>query len=110
MAASIGRRRGPNGILLPCGNLLPHAASVNRLLSVASRIFLSRIGPRAFKLGAIARARADFDRAVKWHRDHSKLRQPGWSQELDSFQAEAKALLDGPPPELPADVFAPDHP
>jgi WD40 repeat protein/tetratricopeptide (TPR) repeat protein len=66
-----------------------------------------------FKLGQIARARADFDHAKKWRRDHPNLTQPGWSGELDAFQAEARALLGGPPPELPADVFArepPDHP
>jgi serine/threonine protein kinase/WD40 repeat protein len=63
-----------------------------------------------FKLGQIAQARADLDRAVKWRRDHPNLTQPGWSDELDAFQAEAKALLGGPPAELPADVFAPqDH-
>jgi tetratricopeptide (TPR) repeat protein len=59
-----------------------------------------------FKLGDIARARADFDGAMKWRRDHPNLAQPGWSDELDAFQAEAKALLDSPPPALPADVFA----
>jgi serine/threonine protein kinase/WD40 repeat protein len=59
-----------------------------------------------FKLGQITQARADFDRAVKWRRDHPNLTQPGWSDELDAFQAEARALLDGPPAELPADVFA----
>jgi WD40 repeat protein/Flp pilus assembly protein TadD len=62
------------------------------------------------KLGEIARARTDFDRAVQWRRDHPNLTQPGWSQELDAFQAEAQALLDGPPPGLPADVFAPEPP
>jgi WD40 repeat protein/Tfp pilus assembly protein PilF len=62
-----------------------------------------------YKLGEIARARADFDRAVQWRRDHPNLAQPGWSQELDAFQAEAQALLNGPP-ELPADVFAPELP
>jgi hypothetical protein len=61
-----------------------------------------------FKLGQIAQARADFDRAVKWRRDHPNLTQPGWSDDLDAFQTEARALLDGPPAELPADVFAPD--
>jgi hypothetical protein len=60
-----------------------------------------------FKLGQIAQARADFDRAVKWRLDHPNLIQPGWSDELDAFQAEARALLDGRPAELPADVFAP---
>jgi serine/threonine protein kinase/WD40 repeat protein len=61
-----------------------------------------------FKLGQIAQARADFDRAVKWRRDHPNLTQPDWSDELDAFQTEARALLDGPPAELPADVFAPE--
>jgi tetratricopeptide (TPR) repeat protein len=61
-----------------------------------------------FKLGQIAQARADFDRAVRWRRDHLNLTQPGWSDYLDAFQAEARALLDGPPAELPADVFAPE--
>jgi tetratricopeptide (TPR) repeat protein len=59
------------------------------------------------RLGRAAEARADFDRAVKWRRDHPNLAQPGWSEELDAFQAEARALLDGPSPELPAEVFAP---
>jgi hypothetical protein len=44
---------------------------------------------------------------VKWRRDHPNLSQPGWSEELDAFEAEARDLLDGPPPDLPADVFAP---
>jgi tetratricopeptide (TPR) repeat protein len=59
------------------------------------------------QLGQIARARADFDRAVRWRRDHPNPPQPGWSEELDTFQAEGQALLDGPTFELPADVFAP---
>jgi hypothetical protein len=61
-----------------------------------------------YKLGQIAQARADFDRAVRWRRDHLNPTQPGWSDELDAFQTEALALLDGPPAELPADVFAPE--
>jgi tetratricopeptide (TPR) repeat protein len=61
-----------------------------------------------FKLGQIAQARADFDRAVKWRRDHPNLTQPGGFDELDAFQTEAQALLDGPPAEQPADVFAPE--
>jgi serine/threonine protein kinase/WD40 repeat protein/tetratricopeptide (TPR) repeat protein len=66
-----------------------------------------------YRLGCVAEARADFDRAVKWRRDHPNPAQPGWSVDLDAFQAEARALLDAPPPELPTDVFAPgppDHP
>jgi tetratricopeptide (TPR) repeat protein len=62
-----------------------------------------------FQLGQIARARADSDRAVKWRRDHPNL-PAQWSAELDAFQAEALALLNGPPPELPADVFALEPP
>jgi tetratricopeptide (TPR) repeat protein len=61
-----------------------------------------------FKLGQIAQARSDFDRAVKWRHDHPNLTRPGWSDELDAFQNEARALLDGPPAELPTDVFAPE--
>jgi hypothetical protein len=63
-----------------------------------------------FKLGETARARADFDRALKWRRDHPKLTQPRWNEELDAFQAEARALLDGSSAELPADVFATEPP
>jgi WD40 repeat protein len=74
---------------------------------------LSFLAMARYRLGRVAEARADFDRALKWRRDHPNLSQPGWSAELDAFQAEARALLDGPHPELPADVFAPgppDHP
>jgi hypothetical protein len=59
------------------------------------------------QLGQIAQARADFDRAVRWRRDHPNLTQPSWNEELDTFQAEAQALLDGSSPDLPADVFGP---
>jgi hypothetical protein len=61
-----------------------------------------------YRLGRVAEARADFDRARKWRRDHPNPGQPGWSEELDAFQAEARALLDGQPHELPAGVFAPE--
>jgi hypothetical protein len=63
-----------------------------------------------FQLGEIARARTDLGRAVKWRRDHPNRAQPGWSQELDGFQAEAQALLNGSPPELPDDVFSSEPP
>jgi WD40 repeat protein len=63
-----------------------------------------------YRLGRVAAARADFDRALKWRRDHPNPGQPGWSEELDAFEAEAQALLNGAPPELPADVFAPEAP
>lgn len=33
-----------------------------------------------------------------------------WASDLDAFQAEARALLDGPSPRFPADVFAPGLP
>jgi tetratricopeptide (TPR) repeat protein len=58
------------------------------------------------RLGQVAQARADFDRAIRWRRDHPNLPQPGWSEELDAFQAEAEAVLAVPVGELPADVFA----
>ena len=60
-----------------------------------------------YRLSEIARARADFDRAVKWRREHLNLTEPRWNEELDAFQAEARALLGSQPLELPPDVFAP---
>jgi serine/threonine protein kinase/WD40 repeat protein len=59
-----------------------------------------------YRLGRVAEARADFNRAIQWRRDHPNLTQPGWSEELDAFQAEAEAVLAGPGVELPEDVFA----
>jgi WD40 repeat protein len=59
-----------------------------------------------FKLGRVAEARADFDRAVRWRRDHPNL-PAQWSEDLNMFQAEAEDLLHGPLAELPASVFAP---
>jgi tetratricopeptide (TPR) repeat protein len=58
------------------------------------------------RLGQVAQARTDFDRAMRWRRDHPNLTQPGWSEDLDAFQAEAESVLAGPVGELPADVFA----
>jgi serine/threonine protein kinase/WD40 repeat protein len=63
-----------------------------------------------FQLGQIDRARADFYRALMWRHDQPKPPQPGGTQELDAFEAEARALLDGRPAELPADAFAPGPP
>jgi WD40 repeat protein/Tfp pilus assembly protein PilF len=62
------------------------------------------------RLGQATRARAAFDRAVAWRRDHPGRPDPASAAELDPFQAEARAVLDGPPPELPADVFARGRP
>ncbi|MGO9464152.1 MAG: protein kinase domain-containing protein [Isosphaeraceae bacterium] len=59
------------------------------------------------KLGQIGRARADFDRALRWRREHQNPAQTEWSEQLDMFQAEAEELLAGAGAELPADVFAP---
>jgi WD40 repeat protein len=59
-----------------------------------------------YRLGRAAEARADFECAVRWRRDHPNLRDPSWSRELDEFQAEAQAVLNAPPDELPANVFA----
>jgi serine/threonine protein kinase/WD40 repeat protein/tetratricopeptide (TPR) repeat protein len=64
------------------------------------------------RLGHVTEARADFDRALLWRRDHPNLSQSGWAPELDAFQAEAEAALADPKPDLPDDVFAPptEHP
>jgi hypothetical protein len=62
-----------------------------------------------YNLGQIAQARADFDRAVQWRREHPNL-PAQWTAELDAFRAEVRALLDDTPAELPADVFAPGPP
>jgi Flp pilus assembly protein TadD len=59
------------------------------------------------RLGHAVQARACFDPAVQWRRNHPNPPQPTWNEELDAFQAEARALLDGPPIDLPAAVFAP---
>jgi len=61
------------------------------------------------KLGQLDRARADFHRALRWRREHPNPAGPGWSEELDMFQAEAEALLNAALPPLPANPFAPDH-
>ena len=58
------------------------------------------------RLGQTVQARADFDRALRWRQEHPR-QPPQWANELDAFQAEAEAVLAGPPGELPADVFAP---
>jgi serine/threonine protein kinase/tetratricopeptide (TPR) repeat protein len=60
-----------------------------------------------FRTGRVDGGRADFDRAVQWRRDHPSVPQPGWNEQLDAFQAEARALLDGRSRDLPAEVFAP---
>jgi tetratricopeptide (TPR) repeat protein len=57
------------------------------------------------QLGQTARARAEYDRALRWRRDHSNLPAP-WIAELDAFQAEAEAVLATPGDELPGDVLA----
>ena len=61
-----------------------------------------------FELGQPGAARTDFLRAVQWRREHPNPRGPGWNEELDDFQAEAQALLEGRPGDLPLDVFAPE--
>jgi WD40 repeat protein/Tfp pilus assembly protein PilF len=58
------------------------------------------------KLGQTARARADFDRALQWVREHPQ-QHPQSAKELGAFQAEAEAVLAGPPGEPPDDLFAP---
>jgi serine/threonine protein kinase/WD40 repeat protein/Flp pilus assembly protein TadD len=60
------------------------------------------------RLGQTTQARADFDRALRWRREHPTLAQLGWSEELDQFRAEAEEVLAGASGLLPADVFAPE--
>ncbi len=61
------------------------------------------------KLGQAAQARADFASAVEWRRSHPNQTGPGWTEELDEFQAEAQNLLKAAPAELPNDLFGPDR-
>lgn len=58
------------------------------------------------RLGQTARARTEFDRAIRWRQEHPR-QPPQRTRELDAFQAEAEEALAGPLGELPADVFAP---
>ena len=60
-----------------------------------------------YKLGQVAQARAEFDRAIQWRREHTKSAQTGWNEDLDAFQAEGQALLNGQTSDLPANVFVP---
>jgi hypothetical protein len=57
------------------------------------------------RLGDRAAARADFDRAAWWVKDHPHL-DPQHLAELSAFRTEAEAVLAGPSGELPEDVFA----
>jgi tetratricopeptide (TPR) repeat protein len=57
------------------------------------------------KLGDTALAKREFDRAVKWVKEHPNL-EPRYVSELKAFRAEAEAVLAGPPGEMPEDVFA----
>jgi tetratricopeptide (TPR) repeat protein len=59
------------------------------------------------RLGHRPEARACFDRAVSWLRDHPSLPAP-FAAELAAFDAEAEKLLAVPRAPLPADVFAPE--
>jgi tetratricopeptide (TPR) repeat protein len=59
------------------------------------------------RLGRAHRARACFDRAVRWRSQRKNL--PGrYVRELTGFRAEAEVVLAGPGGELPVDVFAPE--
>jgi tetratricopeptide (TPR) repeat protein len=58
------------------------------------------------RLGDATSARGCFDRAVRWLSE-GKNPSAQYVPELTGFRAEAEALLDSRPPELPADVFVP---
>ncbi len=60
-------------------------------------------------LGHRAAARECFDRAVRWQSGQKNLSDQQ-THELANFRAEAQALLDRPPPELPAKVLASERP
>jgi tetratricopeptide (TPR) repeat protein len=60
------------------------------------------------KLGQLDRAKAGLDRALRWRREHPNPAGPGWTEELNMFQAEAEELLNAPLPPLPANPFAPE--
>jgi tetratricopeptide (TPR) repeat protein len=78
--------------------------------SDASALFFLAMGHH--RLGHLDQARDCFDRAVRWLGNQQGLSEQ-YVRELAAFRAEAQALLDSPPPELPADVFAlesPDQP
>jgi tetratricopeptide (TPR) repeat protein/WD40 repeat protein len=57
------------------------------------------------KLGDAALAKSEFERAVRWVKEHPNLEQQ-YVSELKAFRAEAKAVLAGPPGEMPDDAFA----
>ena len=59
------------------------------------------------KLGQMDQARADLDSALRWRREHPKPAGPGWTEELNMFQAEAEELLNATLPALPENPFAP---
>jgi tetratricopeptide (TPR) repeat protein len=61
------------------------------------------------RLGHRAAARDCFDRAVRWLGNQQGLSEQ-YARELAAFRAEAQALLDSPPPEWPAEIFAPEPP
>jgi hypothetical protein len=60
-------------------------------------------------LGHRAVARECFDRAERWLSEQKSL-SDHYTHDLADFRAEARALLDCPPPALPAEVFAPEPP
>ncbi len=61
------------------------------------------------KLGQMDRARADLNRAIRWRSEHPNPSQPGWSEELNMFQAEAEELVNAALPALPTNPFAPEQ-
>jgi hypothetical protein len=58
------------------------------------------------RLGQAAEAHACLDRTVRWWESQKNL-STLYAQELSLFRSEAEAVLAGPVPEVPADVFAP---
>jgi tetratricopeptide (TPR) repeat protein len=97
-----------HGVVLYRNGLYPEAESIlQKSLALsngqADDFDLFFLAMTRHKLGRPDEARADFDRAVRWWREHPQ--NDPWTAELNMFQAEAEQVL-GNPIEQPADVFA----
>jgi tetratricopeptide (TPR) repeat protein len=95
--------------LYRAGDYLEAVSILERSLAVGKGEFdafdLFFLAMAHHRLRHVGQARACFDRAVRWW-DARKNLPARHVRELTGFRAEAEALLAGPGPELPDDVFA----